>query len=523
MSSELNFGRLLRRATMYGADEAIVDLDRQRRFSYSEHLDRVARLAAVLTNLDLRPANNQPVGNVAVLTGASHVYVELWRASLAGAAMINPINTRLAPAEIIDILRDAGSNAIVVDDTHARLIDELRPQLPELHTVLLDDTDGSDATVPHDHCLSTLIDEQQSCELPPEPNPTDPAVLLYTGGTTGRGKGVVLCQRAITLTALRMQPTVDLGSTQSYLSFMPMFHIGASSSWSFYLPQGGKTVIMPSFEPAAVNATIASEQITAIGAVPTMLTMLLDDPQFNPDTFSTLQLIVYGGAPMPPPVLEKLSAVAPHVGLHQAYGMTEACGVATALTRADHREGGTKLGSVGRPATGIDLELRSPATGERTPRGDVGEIWLSCDSLMTEYWNQPETTAAALIDGWYRTGDAGYLDDEGYLYLADRVKDMIVSGGENVYSLEVESAITSLPEVDAAAVVGLEDPVWGERVHAVVTADPALVTEELLDRHVRRRIAGYKVPRSWTISTEPLPLSATGKVLKRKLRNEHSR
>ncbi len=516
MGAELNFGRLLRRAQMYESEEAIVDLERGVRFTYGEHLDRVSRLAAVLSGLGLAPTDN-----VAVLAGASHVYVELWRASLAGAVMINPLNTRLAPAEIVNIINDAESTVIVVDDTHLPIIEQLRPQLPTLRTVILDDTAESNLAASHDYVLSALMSEQPSCPLPAEPLPDAPAVLMYTGGTTGRGKGVVLTQQAITLTAHRMQPIVDLGPKQSYLSFMPMFHIGASSSWSFYLPSGGRTIISAGFDPTAVNATISDEHITAIGAVPTMLTMMFDDASFDATTFSTLQLIVYGGAPMPPALLQRLSAAAPHVGLHQAYGMTEACGVATALTQADHRRGGDRLRSVGRPATGIDLEIRSPTTGAPTSRGEVGEIWLSCDSLMVEYWRQPELTQDALVDGWYRTGDAGHLDDEGYLYLADRVKDMIVSGGENVYSLEVEAAITSVPGVDAAAVVGIADPVWGERVHAFVTADPTAITEDLLDTEVREQIAGYKVPRSWTISMDALPLSATGKVLKRELRESH--
>ncbi len=516
-SGELNFGRLLRSVSRFGDLEAVVDLEREYRSTYREHLDRVAQMAAALSSLGLTPADN-----LAVLSDASHTYVELWRACCAGAAIINPINTRLAEPEIVDILTDAESTAIVIDPAYAATIDRLRGQLPRLHTVVLDDTAGSaNSDVPHDAKLSELLAAQAGAKLPAEPSPDAPAVLMYTGGTTGRSKGVVLSQRAITLSCYRMQPIVDLGERQSYLSFMPMFHVGASSSWSFYLPAGGRTVVLPTFEPGRVNRVIESEQITAIGAVPTMLTMMLDHQDFRLAMLQSLQLIVYGAAPMPPELLARLQEAAPNAGLHQAYGMTEICGVATALTQADHRRGGTQLQSVGRPALGVALELRDPTTAEPTAAGEVGEIWLSSDSLLTEYWKRPTQTADSLIDGWYRTGDAARLDDAGYVYLADRVKDMVVSGGENVYSLEVENAIASHDQVIAAAVIGLEDPQWGERVHAIVQCDPSAVSAAELDAHVRTLIAGYKTPKSWTLQSEELPRSAVGKVLKRVLREQH--
>ena len=171
---------------------------------------------------------------------------------------------------------------------------------------------------------------------------------------------------------------------------------------------------------------------------------------------------------------------------------------------------------------GVDLDIRDPDTAEPSAPGEIGEIWLRADSVMTEYWNKPEQTAASLVDGWYRTGDAGRLDDEGYLFMADRVKDMIVTGGENVYTIEVEAAISSHPAVTQVAVVGLPDEMWGERVHAVVVCDAGAVTEDELSAHARQTIAGFKVPKTWAFQTDPLPLSAAGKVLKRELRARFS-
>ena len=234
--------------------------------------------------------------------------------------------------------------------------------------------------------------------------------------------------------------------------------------------------------------------------------------------FETLELITYGAAPMPPELLKRLMDVTPGVRFWQGYGMTE-CGVATCLTPEDHARGSERLRSVGRAAIGVEVEIRDAETGAPKPPGEIGEIWLRCDSLLKEYWRKPEETSQILrSDGFYRTGDAGRLDDEHYLFLEDRIKDMIVTGGENVYSLEVENAIASHPAVAQVGVVGVADPKWGEAVHAVVVCDPDAVTSAELEAYAREQIARFKVPKSWTLQADPLPVSAAGKVLKRELR-----
>ncbi len=511
--TELNFGRLLRSTRVYGNDIAVQDLASGHEASYLQHLERVGRLSSVIESLGVSAKDR-----LAVLAGSSHTYLELWHACLAGSAMINPLNLRLAPDELVYILNDSASTVIFVDATYAPVVADIRARLPELrHVVLIGEGSG-----PYDHRLDDLLAAASASELPAEPHPYAPAVLMYTGGTTGLPKGVVLTQKALVLSAYRMQSTVDLGPRQSFLSFMPMFHIGSISAWGLYLPTGGRVVIMDAFDAGAANAIVNEYGITAMGAVPTMLAFMTQHPDFQPAMLQSLRLVMYGAAPMPPQQLGELREMYPTLGFHQIYGMTEICAIATGLTRADHYSGGDKLTSVGRPMLGVDLELRDPVTAAPTPRGEVGEIWLRSDSVMAEYWNKPEQTASSLVDGWYRSGDAGRLDDDGYLYMADRVKDMIVTGGENVYSIEVENAISSHPAVDQVAVVGIVDPTWGERVHAVVVCDPDAVTPGELSDHARRTIAGFKVPKTWTLRTEPLPLSAAGKVLKRDLRAEFS-
>jgi len=511
--TELNFGRLLRRTRMYGDDIAIKDLGTGHEATYADHIERVGRLCSVIEALGLTSTDR-----VAVLAGSSHTYVELWHACLAGSAVINPLNLRLAPDELVYILNDSTSSVIFVDADFAPVIAEIRSQLPDLRRVVL----VGQGDAPCDDRLDELLRRAVSTELPSEPDPDAPAVLMYTGGTTGLPKGVVLSQKAIVLSAYRMQSTVDLGPKQSFLSFMPMFHIGSISAWGLYLLAGGRVVIMAAFDPGAANAIVSDEDITAMGAVPTMLAFMTQHPDFEPSMFETLRLVIYGAAPMPPQQLSTLMQMYPTLGFHQVYGMTEICAIATGLTRADHVTGGDKLGSVGRPVVGVDIELRDPVTAEPTPQGEVGEIWLRADSVMTQYWNKAEQTALSLVNGWYRSGDAARLDHEGYVYMADRVKDMIVTGGENVYSLEVENAISSHPAVNQVAVVGIEDPTWGERGHALVTCEPGSVTPEELTDYARQSIGGFKVPKSWTLRTEPLPLSAAGKVLKRDLRDQFS-
>ncbi len=507
---ELNFGRILRRSSRLFADDvAIVDLSDGHEATYARHRQRVEQLCAVLASLGVGAADR-----FAVLAGNSHTYVELWHAALAGAGVLNPLNNRLAPDELAYILEDSGTEVVFVDATHAAVVAAVRDRLPKLRRVVL----IGEGEVAHDARLDDLLAGVERAELPPEPADDAPAVLMYTGGTTGLPKGVVLSQAAVVLIIYRMAIECRFGRGGRYLAFMPLFHIGGIASWGLLVPGGGCTVVVPAFEPGMVNAAIRDHAITVIGAVPTMLAFMVQHPDFEPDLLRSLEIVMYGAAPMPPELLEQLLRMYPDLSFAQAYGMTECAATVTMLGFEDHARGGEILRSVGRACVGVELDIRDPETAEPLPVGEVGEIWVRCGSMMTEYWNKPEQTAASLVDGWYRSGDAGRLDPEGYLFLADRVKDMIVSGGENVYSLEVENAISSHPAVTQVAVVGVPDPTWGEAVHAVVVCEPGAVAAEELHQHTRSTIAGYKVPKGWTFRTEPLPLSAAGKVLKRELR-----
>ena len=508
---ELNFGRLFRRtASIYADQPAVHDVVNGHQATYAEHLDRIERLCTVISGLRVGPGDR-----LGVLAGGSHVYIELWRAALVGAAVLNPLNTRLAPDEIVYILNDSDTEVLFVDATFATIVHDLRRRVPRLRSVVLIGTGEG----PCDARLDDLMGSAPAVGLPPEPADDAPCVLMYTGGTTGLPKGVVLSQAAVCLVIYRMQMSARFGARQRYLAFMPMFHVGGIASWGLFLPHGGLTVVLSAFEAGAVNAAIRDHAITAIGAVPTMLAMMMQHPSYEPSMMASLELAMYGAAPMPPELLHRWMTAYPHLEFFQAYGMTECAATVTGLLAEDHRRGGDILRSVGRPMPGCLIDIRDPESGVPVPSGETGEIYVKCGSVMTGYWNKPVATAEAIVDGWYRTGDAGRLDTGGFLFMADRVKDMIVTGAENVYSLEVENAISSHPAVVQVAVVGAPDPIWGEAVHAFVVCAPGSVDAPELDAHARKTIAGFKVPKRWTFQTEPLPLSAAGKVLKRALRD----
>jgi long-chain acyl-CoA synthetase len=282
--------------------------------------------------------------------------------------------------------------------------------------------------------------------------------------------------------------------------------------------QGGTSTFVPVFDPKSVLEVIERDRVTMTVMVPTMIALLLQHPEFKPERLASLRCLTYGASPMPVALVERLLAMYPDLELYQGYGMTESAALLTSLGPAEHRAGGALLRSAGRALNGIALTIQD-LDGNVLPPGETGEVCARGGNFMREYWRKPDATAEAFRGGWYHTGDAGYLDERGYLFLVDRVKDMIVTGGENVYSIEVENAIASHPGVAQVAVIGIPHETWGEAVHAIVVPkEGAVLTEDEIISHARGLIAGYKVPKSVEIRKEPLPLSGAMKILKRELR-----
>jgi acyl-CoA synthetase (AMP-forming)/AMP-acid ligase II len=484
---------------------AIIDGDH--RASFAEHVDRVGRVASALSDLGVSGGDR-----FAVMALNSHRYMELWHAAFLGAGVINPLNLRLAARELAYILKDSGTKVVFTDFLFGGMIEQVREDAGIEQVVLLGEGD-----TPHTATYDELVDAAGS-RLPDEPDETDPVVLMYTGGTTGLPKGVLVEHRAELLNLYHVAMRWGLDEHIVNLNQTPMFHAATMGGVLGVPAAGGTSTFVPLFDPAAVMDVIEAEHVTWTVMVPTMVGMLLNHPDFRPERLASLEVLTYGASPMPTALLERLLELYPELKVFQGYGMTEASAVLTVLGPDEHREGGSLLRSAGRPVPGVMLQIQD-LDGNPVPQGETGEVCARGGNFMREYWNKPEATDEVFRDGWYHTGDAGYLDERGYLFLVDRVKDMIVTGGENVYSVEVENAIATHPAVEQVAVIGIPHEVWGEAVHAIVVPkEGAEVTEDEILDHARQLIAGYKLPKSVELRSEPLPLSGAMKVLKRDLR-----
>ncbi len=494
----------------YGDKEGIVD--GAYRSTWNEHTERVARLTHALAHQLGVAAPDR----FAVLALNSHQYLELWHAAFMGAGVINPLNLRLAPKELAYILQDSASEVVFADPTFAPLVAAARKEMegddPIRHVVLIGEGD-----VPHDLAYEELL-AAAAPELCAEPEETDPVVLMYTGGTTGLPKGVLIEHRAEILNMYHGAMTIPGLQIETYLMQTPMFHAASMMGILGSGAYGGRVVFIPMFNPDQVMDLIEEHGVTDTLMVPTMIGMCLASERYRPERLASLRQLIYGASPMPAAILAQLQRDLPELQLIQGYGMTESCSTVTLLLPEDHEPGSPRLRSVGKPALGIQVSTQDEG-GNVLPRGQIGEVCVRGGQLMREYWNKPDATEEVFQGGWYHTGDAGYIDEDGYLFLVDRVKDMIVTGGENVYSAEVESAISTHPGVAQVAVIGIPHERWGEAVHAIVVPAPGVeVTVEVIIEHARASIAGYKVPKSVDFREEPLPLSGAMKVLKRDLR-----
>ncbi|GAB2567793.1 acyl-CoA synthetase [Nocardia heshunensis] len=478
--------------------------------TFAEVADRVARLAGAL-----RAAGVGDGDRVAILALNSDRYSEYLLAVPWADAVLNPINIRWSPAEIAYSLVDSDTAVLLVDDAFAPMLPAIRAATPNLRTVIhCGDGPVPDGMLSYEELVSTtplIPDARRGGE--------QLAGIFYTGGTTGHPKGVMLSHANLAVSALGATSSGFLFEPgQCFLHAAPMFHLADLAGWYGQLLLGNTHVMIPAFDPVATMRAIAAHAVNQTVLVPVMIQMLVDHPEIAEHDLSSLRMIMYGASPIPAAVLERAMKVFPAAGFCQAYGMTELAPVATLLSPADHLAG--RLRSAGRAVPHAEVRVVD-ADGEEVAPGSVGEIVVRGGHVMLGYWNRPAETAATVRSGWMHTGDGGYLDEQGYLYIVDRVKDMIVSGGENVYSAEVENALAAHPAVAACAVIGVPDQDWGERVHAVLVCHPGhtVALGEIRD-HVKERIAGYKAPRSLEV-VDALPVSGAGKILKRELRKQY--
>ncbi|HUB10637.1 MAG TPA: long-chain fatty acid--CoA ligase [Acetobacteraceae bacterium] len=479
----------------------------ERRRSWRQTAERIARIAGGLQ------ANGVGKGDrVAILALNSDRYFELLFAVPAVGGMTVPLNTRLAPPEIAYMLDDSGATVLFTDAAMAQSVAALQGRLGQVRQVYwLDDTPPPAGT----RDFESLLTAPAAPEF--EAQDDDVAGIYYTGGTTGVSKGVMLTHRNLVTNAAGIIVAVGYSSDSVYLHAPPMFHLADGASTFAVTMLGGKHVFIPRFDPAAVVAMVAQERVTNTLLVPTMINALVNYPDLDKHDLSTLTMIPFGASPMPDAVLQRATEKLPWCRFLHLYGMTEGAPLCTALEPRDMQVPGRSR-SCGKAAMLCEVRI-ADADDNEVPPGVVGEVQVRGPNIMLGYWNKPEQTATALRGGWYHSGDGGFMDDDGYFYIVDRLKDMIISGGENIYSAEVENAILTLDAVGEAAVIGIPDEKWGEAVHAVVVPRPGRsVTEAAVIAHCRELIAHYKCPRSVEVRDRPLPLSGAGKVLKTELR-----
>ncbi len=506
----MNLTMGLRKAIVFAGDaEALVCGDV--RLDNRTFVDRVARLAAALRELGMNDGDR-----VAMLAANGQHYIEYYFGVLWGGGVIVPINSRFALPEMIEQICDASPKVLIVDETFAEIGTRLADAAPSVKALLYAGTSKAPGKALD---YETVLAATRPCEDAIRDG-EDLACIFYTGGTTGRSKGVMLSHRNLWANAVVTSGRLGFDESMVSLHAGPLFHLAAGARVFTTAMLGGKHVVIPRFTAADALNAIAREKVTVATFVPTMLSMLLELPDLGSYDLSSLRMITYGASPMPEAVLTECMRRFPSVRFAQSYGMTELSPVATMLGPEDHLPGAPKghLRSAGRAVSSAEVRVVD-AKDRELPCGEVGEIVVRGPMVMQGYWNRPELTAETLRGGWMHTGDSGYFEPDGYLYIADRIKDMIISGGENVYSTEVENAICAHRDVLQCAVIGVPDQRWGESVHAVVVRRPAAaLTAEDIIAHCRGLIAGYKCPRSVDIRDESLPLSSVNKINKAELR-----
>ncbi|MGH3723223.1 MAG: long-chain-fatty-acid--CoA ligase [Mycobacterium sp.] len=490
--------------------EAIATICGERVRTFASSADRIARLAGGLRQLGVQQGDR--VGILALNSDRYHEY--LYAVPWLGA-VLNPVNIRWSATEIIYSLRDSDTTVLLVDDTHAAMIAPIRAGFPELRTIIyIGDGQPPPNTVSYEQLLATADPIADS-----RTGGSELLGIFYTGGTTGTPKGVMLSHQNLLTSALGALASGQYISTRGRLLHVaPMFHLAGIAAWTAGNLVGSAHIFQPRFVPSEALHAIQAYRITDIILVPTMIQMLIDEPDVDTYQLDTLRCLAYGASVISEAVLERARTVFPSAAFTQAYGMTELAPVATILLPEDHDDTVLRR-AAGRAAPHTEVRIVND-DGTEVPRGSVGEVAVRGNNVMLGYWNRPEDTAAAVRDGWMHTGDGGYMDDAGYVFIVDRIKDMIITGGENVYSAEVENAIAQHQAVASVAVIGVPDERWGESVHAVVVLRAGRHADEgELRDHCRNLIAGYKVP-STIAFTDVLPMSAAGKILKRQLREQ---
>ena len=519
---------LMEQNTPRADEEWLVQEDR--RFTFGEH-DRLARVVASrLADLGVGHGDR-----VALVSANVPEWVVTWWACAVAGAVVVPLNAWWKTEELEFGIVDSGAKVLIADERRIALVRDRLTEMRELEHVFAIGDPGARPVRP----FSELVDHDGDPGMPTNyVEEDDLLAILYTSGTTGQPKGATLTHRQAianlqnimvggVAAKMRGEPPPEVGAElrSATLLVVPLFHVtGCLATMVLAYATGGKLVLMPvgRFDPDVAMRVIEREKITSIGGVPTVMWRILESPNLGRYDLSSVQRASYGGAPAAPELVERIEQVFPNLRktLSTAYGLTETASVATLVSGEDYF---AHPGSVGRPVPTVEVRVVTDDGIDAAP-GERGEVWIKGPTVMARgYWRRPDANEAAFSDGWFHTGDIGYLDEEGYLYLVDRAKDMIIRGGENVYSVEVEHVLFDHPDVVDAAVVGVPHRTLGEEVKAVVQLRPgSTATAEDLREFCRQHLADFKVPAYVEFRDEPLPRNPAGKVLKNVLRGQET-
>ncbi|MGG1677209.1 long-chain-fatty-acid--CoA ligase [Neobacillus sp. NRS-1170] len=495
-------------------------LEDENKFSYLEFGERVAKLKIALVEMGVQKGDR-----VGLLMLNDFRVMEIFYACTAIGAIHVPLNFRYSTEELEFVLNDSGIKFLFLHKEYSNLVPLLREKTPCVQQYILAENHSINSELKN---YENLIKNQ--CATAHELHfdgvqENDVCALFYTGGTTGRAKGVIITHRNFMTYFYTTHSIQNITKESRVLHTAPMFHLAGFGPAFTTLATGGTNTTVRTFTLDSLVESIKKYQLTFVLMVPTMVNMIINDPKLNIDDLSSLRKIQYGGSPMPLDLLQKTMELLPNVEFQQGYGMTEAAPALTILNHEHHIVDGTeksirRLRSAGQVVYGVELRIVDE-NGKDVGPEQVGEVIFRGPNMTSGYWNLPEETAASIKDGWFHTGDMAMMDENHFIYIVDRKKDMIITGGENVYSTEVENVLHKHPDVLEATVIGVPDEKWGEAVKAIIVRKPgSAVIENEIIQFARASLSGFKLPKSIDFRDE-LPKSTAGKILKRKLKEEY--
>ncbi len=508
------YAHIIHRHALLRPDKVAFIYDKER-ITFSEFNDRVNSLVHALQAMGVNKGDG-----IGILSWNCLDYIVVYGSAMKGGFILSRFNPRLGTDETKYLINYSEVNTLFVGPEFVEIVNSLRPQLPKVKNIISIEERAPNMLYSND-LLATYPGEEPDVQIEED----DGLHIIYTSGTTGTPRGAVYAHRQAWEDSRTLVIDMGVQPDNKHIQLSPLFHIAGDAHFRVFLYVGGCSVILKFFDPAVTLQTIQNERATHIDFVPTHLIAMLALPDVDKYDISSLKLMWYGASPMPLEVLRKGIATFGPI-FAQGYGQSESGPSICHLPGEDHNVLGSPdekiLASVGQPDIGVQVRIVDEAGSDVAP-GEVGEIVVRSHHMMLEYWHNPDDTENTIVDGWLHTGDMGCYDEKGYVYIVDRKKDMIITGGENVYPREVEEVLYRHPAVQEAAVIGIPDPYWVERVHAAVTLKKgAECTDDELIALCKKNLAGYKAPKSVEF-VDSLPKNPSGKILKRELREKYQK